>query len=428
MKNLKSLSACVLLTGLLFTSCQDDKVENDVVESIVSPIEIEGEIVQGSYIIMFDDKQIKSTSEQLVNKSFTDRASKAKSSRELAGESIKKINATLSVSDFDMNKVSAYYTSQFAGISVKDLSDQELVELSKNPSVASIHYDQIVPNPIDDVIEEEGDTKGSVANKFAQQTPCGIQNAGGFVDSSGADSWIWIIDTGIDLDHPDLNVVTNTDYARSFIGGTPDDCNGHGTHVAGSAAAINNGEGVVGVSAGAPVVPLRVFGCSGGASSSSILSALNHVGANDIAGDVVNMSLGGFAGSQCATSSPYRSVLLSLGNSNTRIALAAGNSSRDASTDSPACINGTNIYTVSSMTCTGGFSSFSNYGRSTVDVIATGSSVTSTWLNGGYRTISGTSMASPHVAGILHARNGAPLTAGSISFRGESYPVAVVRN
>ena len=427
MKNLKRLTAGALLTGLVFTSCQNEKVENDVVDSIVSPIEIEGDIIEGSYIVMLDNKEIKSTSDLLSNKSFTDRSAKSKASRDLAVETVKQINAKLSLTDFDQNKVSNYYTTQFAGVSVKNLSDDELVALSNNPSIASIHYDQIVPNPMDGVILDDVENKNGFTTKMAQQTPCGIQRAGGFVDSSESESWIWIIDSGIDLDHPDLNVVTNSEYARSFVGGTANDCGGHGTHVAGSAAAINNNTGVVGVSAGAPVVPVRVFGCSGGSASSTILAAINHVGSNNVAGDVVNMSLGGFIGARCATSSPYRSALLSIGNENTRIALAAGNSRRNASNDSPACINGNNIYTVASMTCNGGFSDFSNFGRSTVDVIATGSNVLSTWIGGGYRTISGTSMASPHVAGILHARQGAPIGRGSVTSRGESYPIAVVR-
>ncbi len=104
--------------------------------------------------------------------------------------------------------------------------------------------------------------------------------------------WIWIVDTGIDLTHPDLNVETNTAYAKSFVGGSANDCNGHGTHCAGIAAAKNNTIGVIGVSAGARVVPVRVLNCQGSGSSSGILSGLNHVAANDEPGDAVNMSLG----------------------------------------------------------------------------------------------------------------------------------------
>ncbi|NJM80081.1 MAG: S8 family serine peptidase [Flavobacterium sp.] len=324
---------------------------------------------------------------------------------------------------FDQSKINNYYTSQFLGFSVKGLTNEELVAISKSKGVKEIHYDQLIPNPIDEVTIEEGSER--FESRMAQVTPCGISNAGGFADGSSANRWIWIIDTGVDSDHPDLNVITDSRYAKSYVGGTFEDCNGHGTHVAGTAAAKDNGIGVVGVSAGAPVVPLRVFGCSGGASSANILAAINQVGANDIAGDVVNMSLGGFYGSNCSTNSPYASALTGLSNAGTRIALAAGNSADDATRYSPACVNATNIYTVASMTCSKGFSSFSNFNRAAVDVIATGSSVQSTWLNGGYRTISGTSMASPTVAGILHVNNGAPRTSGSVSFNGQTYPIAV---
>lgn len=409
------------LTALLITSCQNEDASGGVTEPVTEAIANEGNIIPGQYIVVFKDSEIAPTSKVLAKSAFTDRNTRAKSVQNISEVSISKMNTILNEHKLDQSRVVNYYTTEISGITIK-LSDEEFQDFSKDANIEIIEHDRIIDIP---EFEIEKTTANESAQKLAQSTPCGISNAGGSTNGSGKDEWIWIIDSGIDLDHPDLNVVTNATYARSFVGGSADDCNGHGTHVAGIAAAINNNIGVVGVSAGANVVPVRVFGCSGGSSTSTILAGINHVGTYAIPGDVTNLSLGGFFGTGCSSNSAYRSALLALSNSGTYVAIAAGNSSDDAASYDPACINGTNIYTVASMTCNGTFSSFSNYNMNPIDVIATGSSVNSTYLNGGYATLSGTSMASPHVAGIMHARGSGPGTSGSISFRGENYPIAV---
>lgn len=421
MKNLSKIAVGTLLSAMVFTSCQNENFNDGTAETIVEPTSTEGKIIPGQYIVVFKDSKIEPASKVLEKRSFTSREDKANSVREISEVSIKKMNDILSENDLDQSKVLSYYTTKISGMAI-ELGDSEFQKLSKDANIAAIEYDRVVELPKFDIEEV---VSGEQSQRMAQQTPCGITRAGGFANGSGSNAWIWVIDTGIDLDHPDLNVVTNTTYARSFVGGSANDCNGHGTHVAGTAAAINNSIGVVGVSAGAPVVPVRVFGCSGGTSTSTILNGINHVGTYDLAGDVANLSLGGFFGSGCANNSSYRSALLALGNAGTRVAIAAGNSSANSANYQPACVNGTNIFTVASMTCNQGFSSFSNYNMNPVDVIATGSSVRSTYLNGGYATLSGTSMASPHVAGIMHARNNGPRTSGTVSNRGENYPIAV---
>lgn len=422
MKRIKIATSVLFLAFL--TSCQNEKSEINELEAIVQPAELQGAKIPGSYIIVFKDTKTESARTKISKKLFSSRLEKSNAYKILESDTKIIIDGFLSKLKFDKSKISNYYSTQFNGISIHDVSVEELKEFNKNSNVKAIYFDQLVPNPIESVIVEK-DLNINNRDGGSQITPCGIINAGGYADGSQSNSWIWIIDTGVDTDHPDLNVVTDSRYAKSFIGSSVEDCNGHGTHVSGTAAAIDNTIGVVGVSAGAPIVPVRVFGCTGGASSSNILAAINHVGANSNPGDVVNMSLGGLFGSNCDANSPYSESLRVLGNSGTRVALAAGNSSADATRFSPACTNGDNIFTVASMTCSKTFSSFSNYNTDAVDVIATGSSVRSTWLNGDYRTISGTSMASPHVAGILHARNSDPDTSGSVTFRGQNYPIAV---
>ncbi|MDY8134864.1 S8 family serine peptidase [Aquimarina sp. 2201CG5-10] len=421
MKNFSKLALGALLITLVITSCQNENISDEMVESITEPTSTEGKIIPDQYIVVFKDSKIKPASKVLEKSSFSSREEKAASVRDISKASIKKMNSILSDYDLDQSKVLDYYTTKISGIAIK-LDSDEFQKFSKDPNIAAIEFDRVIELP---KFQVEEIVSGDASHRMAQQTPCGISRAGGATNGAGKNEWIWVIDSGIDLDHPDLNVVTNSTYAKSFVGGSPNDCNGHGTHVAGTAAAINNSIGVVGVSSGASVVPVRVFGCSGGSSTSTILSGINHVGQFDLPGDVANLSLGGFFGSGCSNNSSYRNSLFSLGNAGTLVAIAAGNDSANAASYQPACVNGNGIYTVASMTCNRGFSSFSNYNMNPIDVIATGSSVRSTYLNGGYATLSGTSMASPHVAGIMHARGSGPRTSGTVRNRGENYPIAV---
>ncbi|MFC6981324.1 S8 family serine peptidase [Microbulbifer taiwanensis] len=122
--------------------------------------------------------------------------------------------------------------------------------------------------------------------------PWGIGRVGGPVDGSGRDAWI--IDTGIDLNHADLNV----DGSRGFSAFTSgpnagvDDGHGHGTHVAGTVGAIDNGIDVVGVAANATVIPVKVLDRRGSGTTSGVIAGVDYVGANAASGDCANMSLG----------------------------------------------------------------------------------------------------------------------------------------
>jgi subtilisin family serine protease len=422
MKSSTLTKSCLALAtfSLMLTSCDKDVTQStqEPTAAIVTPVSSEGDIIPNQYIVMMKAEAI-APAISYLDGPVADRTTKSKLMQQKGAIVTNQLQNFLIESNIPTTKVSAYYTAVATGFAIQ-LTDEEKAILAKSDQVELIEHDRIEELP-KFVVENSSPTTGR-----AQTTPCGITNAGGAANSSTSTSYAWIIDTGIDLDHPDLNVVTDTRFAKTFVKGgkTADDCNGHGTHVAGTVGAIDNNVGVVGVSAGAPVVPVKVFNCRGRTTSGAIMSGLDHVANNASADDVVNLSLGGYYGSGCENGSSYKSVLQGLGNAGVRVASAAGNSSADAALYQPACVNGNNVYTVASMTCSKGWSSFSNFGVGPVDYIATGSSVLSTYP-GGYATLSGTSMACPHVAGIMHARKAAPSTSGNVSFGGDNYPIAV---
>ncbi len=232
-----------------------------------------------------------------------------------------------------------------------------------------------------------------------ETTPWGITRVGGAVNYTGSHV-AWVLDTGIDLDNLDLNV----DVSRSanFIDPlvSADDDNGHGTHVAGTIAAIDNDIDVVGVAAGATVIPVKVLDRRGSGSMTSVIGGIDYVAANGSAGDVANMSLTG------GVYTALDDAVVNASNHGISFALAAGNDSDDANNYSPARANGTYIYTVSAGDINDNWAYFSNYANPPVDYNAPGYNIVSLKPGGGVATMSGTSMASPHVCGLLLSTGG----------------------
>lgn len=272
----------------------------------------------------------------------------------------------------------------FAG----NLNPAQLKSLMNDPNVAYIEADKVVS------ISQKKPGGGTI--QPAQETPWGITRVGGSSDGSGKTAWI--IDTGIDLTHPDLNVDSKRGFSAFRTGKDAgfNDGNGHGTHVAGTVAAKNNTIGVVGVAANATVVPVKVLGATGSGTNSGVIAGVDWVAVKGKLGEVANMSLGG--GVSAALD---QAVLNASNSSGVKFALAAGNESNNANNVSPARVNGPNIVTISAHDINNNFASFSNYGNPPVDFCAPGVSIKSTWKNGVYNTISGTSMATPHVCGLL---------------------------
>ncbi|HUG42433.1 MAG TPA: S8 family serine peptidase [Longimicrobiales bacterium] len=274
-----------------------------------------------------------------------------------------------------------------------DLTDRQLDEVRRHPDVAYVEMDRFMTfappcgTPAGGPCEGDGGGGGEVK-------PWGVTRVNGGV--SGATGTAWVIDTGIDLDHPDLKV----DVARSanFVTkgkDSPDDGHGHGTHVAGTIAAIDNEIDVIGVAAGATLVAVRVLDNSGSGSYSGVIAGVDYVGANGSSGDVANMSLGG------PPSQALDDAVLKASQNGVRFALAAGNDGADANNYSPARVNGTNIYTISAIASSDCLTSWSNWGNPPVDYAEPGASILSTKKGGGTTTMSGTSMAAPHAAGLL---------------------------
>lgn len=264
---------------------------------------------------------------------------------------------------------------------------------------------------------------------LAQTTPTGVSRIDGpAASATGAGVRVAVIDTGIDSDHEDLkaNLDTSSDWDCINDDDDAEDDQGHGTHVAGTIAAADNGVGVVGVAPGATLVGFKVLDGSGSGTWSSVICGVDHAAAlngdtdatNDI--DVANMSLGG-SGTLDGTCNDtgdalYTAICGAVNEAGIAFAVAAGNDGRDAAEFVPAAYP--EVMTVSAYsdtdgattdagcsgigrwkTCDEEFASFSNHGD-IVDVIAPGVAITSTTYDGGYGSKSGTSMAAPHVAGL----------------------------
>ncbi len=241
-----------------------------------------------------------------------------------------------------------------------------------------------------------------------------IDGLGGRVDADAA-----VLDTGVDLDHPDLNVIPNRgkNCVSSLL--APDDLNGHGTHVAGTIGALDDGSGVVGVAPGSRIWPVKVLSDTGTGLVSWVICGVDHVTAHASDVEVVNLSLvaSGLDDGNCGntnTDSFHKAICASVA-AGVTYAAAAGNSARDAYATIPA--NYDEVIAVSALadfdgepdgrgraTCRADvddtFANFSNYGAD-VDLTAPGTCIRSTYFGGSYSTMSGTSMATPHVAGAV---------------------------
>lgn len=360
------LGAAIGAAAVLLISCKkDNKANADAATSDTGCVSGNsagnGAIIPGRYIVSYEPATI--------------------NTRSVTGERMAEISATLlKRHGADASSLLLSWPGEPGGF-VANLTVDQVANLRTDSSVSLIEPDRIV----------------ALGTCFTVAEPrlltWGVKRVG-YGDGTGKTAWI--IDSGIDYDHPDLTV--DMTKSKSFLSNNTSfrDENGHGTHVAGIIGAKNNSIGILGVASGANLVALRVLDAGGNGILSSIIQALAYVNTNGKAGDVINLSVG-----EDTVSQILDQQVQSTASRGIYIAIAAGNDSQPARNYSPGRANGANIFTVAATDSLDRFAFFSNYGRDVVDVAAPGVRILSTFTNGRYAYLSGTSMAAPHVAGLL---------------------------
>ena len=276
-------------------------------------------------------------------------------------------------------RIQAVYVAAINGFAAK-LSPEALAQLEADPNVAYIEQDQWMKADA----TQTGATWG--IDRVDQRN---LPLSGTYTyTNTGAGVTAYIIDTGINTTHNEFGGRASVGYDAIGDGRNGIDCNGHGTHVSGTV-----GGTTYGIAKSVTLKAVRVLDCSGSGSNSGVIAGVDWVTANHSGASVANMSLGGGA------STALDNAVTNSINSGVSYAIAAGNSNKNACNYSPA--RTPSAMTVGATTSTDARASYSNYGAC-LDLFGPGSSITSSWIgsNSATNTISGTSMATPHVAGV----------------------------
>lgn len=368
MKHFKNFTKAkwFLLFGLAFSvfACTDTEQTINLTDAELAVNSQESELIPGRYIVVLNESNIQF-------RKTNDYESAQAGMRVVANDFAARYN-------LEETQIDRVYGSLISGFAA-ELSQEQLRKLESDPKVKYIEPDGVV-------------TKYSTTQTGATWGIDRIDQANLPLDgsytynSTGQGVTAYIIDTGIRTDHVEFGGRAQRGY--DAFGGNSEDCDGHGTHVAGTV-----GGTVYGVAKNVTLVSVRVLDCNGSGTFSGVIAGMDWVIANASGPSVANMSLGG------GSSSTVNNAVSRMYNAGVPVIVAAGNSNANACNSSPA--GAANAYTVGSTTSSDARSSFSNFG-SCVDIFAPGSSITAAWITSSTATarLNGTSMASPHVAGV----------------------------
>jgi len=271
------------------------------------------------------------------------------------------------------------YTSAIKGFAAR-LPASAAGALRQNPLVASVEPDQVMRADVTQTMDANGDPWGLDRIDQGALPLSGTYS----YTATAAGVHAYIIDTGIWTLHPEFG--GRADDVYDALGVTGEDCNGHGTHVAGTIGAATYG-----VAKAVSLHGVRVLNCAGIGLNSDVIAGVDWLTANHASPAVANMSLGG------GKSAALDQAVTNLWNSGVFLAVAAGNDNADACNASPAGASG--VFTVAASEKTDAKASYSNWGTC-VEAYGPGSAIKSTYLAGLTMTLSGTSMATPHVTGV----------------------------